>query len=100
MFSEEYKSLIIRVLTGLFPDATIYLFGSRARGTEQPASDIDLAIDANKPLPFQEILQAKDVMEALRMPYTVDVVDIHSTPQKLKDSILKEGIIWKQGTKK
>ena len=39
------KDLIVGLLSVIFPDAKIYLFGSRARGDYKPESDIDLAID-------------------------------------------------------
>lgn len=100
MLRQNEKELIIRVLAALFPDATIYLFGSRARGTHQPESDIDIAIDAQKPLDFHEIMQAKDVMEALRIPFKVDVVDFNRIPQDLRDEITQEGLIWKNGKKR
>jgi len=41
----EYKNKRISILSVLFPNAKIYLFGSRARGTHEQKSDIDLAID-------------------------------------------------------
>jgi predicted nucleotidyltransferase len=40
----------------------MYLFGSRARGTHQPSSDIDLAIDAGRKLDFLEVAQARNVL--------------------------------------
>lgn len=95
MISTQEQDLIVRVLSALFPKATIYLFGSRARKTHQPGSDIDIAIDAKEKLHFREIMQAKDVMEALRIPYKVDVVDLNNIPKDLHDEILKEGIKWK-----
>ena len=96
MLKESQKELIIRVLIALFPESTIYLFGSRAGGTHQPGSDIDLAIDANKELPYQEIMQAKNVMAALNIPYMVDIVDMHHIPQDLKEEILTKGVVWKR----
>lgn len=90
------QETIIRLLDALYPGVKIYLFGSRARGTAKPFSDIDLAIDAGKKLNFVEVAIAKNVIEGLNMPITVDVVDMHSIPESLKAIILKEGVIWKQ----
>jgi predicted nucleotidyltransferase len=92
---KEQKT-IIRLLNALYPGVKIYLFGSRARGTAKPFSDIDLAIDTGKKLTFIEIAIAKNVIDALNMPITVDVVDMHSIPESLKTTILKEGILWEQ----
>lgn len=91
----EQKDTIIKLLTVLFPNAKIYLFGSRARGTHKAWSDIDLAIDDNREISHYDLAQAKSVIEGLTMPYTVDIVDINNIPEELKNIILKEGIIWK-----
>jgi predicted nucleotidyltransferase len=89
------KEKIIQFLTVIFPNATIYLFGSRALGTHKEASDIDIAIDDGRLLSTLEIAQAKNVIEALNIPQMVDIVDFQALPEKMKQDILKEGIIWK-----
>lgn len=91
----KQRDVIIRLLDALYPGVMIYLFGSRARGTNAPGTDIDLALDAKRKLSIEEISTAKTVLEGLYLPWAVDVVDMHSIPQYLKDVILKEGIIWK-----
>lgn len=92
---KEYQEKMLRVLTALFPDAKIYLFGSRARGTHNEFSDVDLAIDAGHKMEFRATGEAKDVMEALYIPYKVDVVDFHRVSEELGKTILSEGIQWK-----
>ena len=89
------KTLIIRLLNALFPDAKIYLFGSRARGTHRSTSDIDLAIDTGHELPFLEITRARNILEMLNIPEKIDVIDLWAVPSDLKQTILKEGILWK-----
>jgi uncharacterized protein len=89
------KELMIRLLEALFPGVKIYLFGSRARGTNRPTSDIDLAIDAGRAVSYLEVARARNVLDALYVAEKIDVVDFHSVPQQLRDVILKEGVIWK-----
>jgi len=89
------KETVIRLLDALYPGVKIYLFGSRARGTAKEFSDIDLTIDTGKKLNFLEIAKARNVLEALNIPQTIDVVDMHSVPETLRMIILKEGILWK-----
>jgi len=93
MIKEQER--IIRLLDALFPKVKIYLFGSRAKGTNRPASDIDLALDAGRPLSFLEIAQARNVLESLYIAEKIDIVDMFSIPLALKETILKEGKIWK-----
>lgn len=88
------KDLMVRLMQALFPGIKVYLFGSRARGDNRPASDIDLALDAGRPLTFTDMARAREILNALSIPEKIDVVDIHSISEELRDIILKEGVIW------
>lgn len=92
MKSSIPKEKIIKVIEIFFPTAKVYLFGSRARGDNTERSDIDLAIDAGKPMTMTEKGQIMTMIDALNMPQKTDVVDFNRAPQALKDNILKEGI--------
>ena len=89
------QETMIQLLTVLFPSATIYLFGSRARGDHTERSDIDIAIDLGREMEIREIAKARGVLEGLNLPWKIDVVDMHSISDVMKKCILKEGIIWK-----
>lgn len=92
----EQKELIIRMLDALLPGVKIYLFGSRAKGTYKDVSDVDLALDMGRKMDLSEIAKAKNVLEAVNVIHKVDIVDLQSIPERLRASILKEGIIWKE----
>ena len=67
----------------------VILFGSRARGDYQRASDIDLAVEGGRITDF--ILEVKETTSTL---LNFDIVDLEKTaPGKFRDSIKKEGII-------
>lgn len=86
---------IVDLITVLIPDAKIFLFGSRARQTNGEWSDIDLALDAGKPLSNSKIDEVKGVLEATNIPYKVDVLDLQSVSSDMKESIKRDGKIWK-----
>jgi uncharacterized protein len=92
--TEEQKRKIIGLIQVIVPNAIIILFGSHARGTQRPGSDIDLAIDAGHPLGLHELGELIGVLEGTNLPYTIDIVDLHTTSEKLRESIKQEGIIW------
>lgn len=54
--------------------ADVMLFGSRAKGTFKPGSDIDLAI-MNNGVSDTEILNIKNDLEESSLPYLVDVLN-------------------------
>ena len=92
----DYKRKIIGVLTVLFPDAKIYLFGSRARGTARHRSDIDIALDEGERIkPISRIAEARDMLNASDITKNVEIVDFHAVSSLMKQQILKDGIVWK-----
>ena len=92
---EEFKQKIIAVLSALFPDAKIYLFGSRARGEHGRRSDIDIALDVGKKIERVDVGEARDMLSESNIPYQVDVVDLYGVSEKMRKNILAEGIVWK-----
>ncbi|MCC7415006.1 MAG: nucleotidyltransferase domain-containing protein [Epsilonproteobacteria bacterium] len=91
----EYKRLILKAIDYHLPQAKVILFGSRARSTHKPGSDIDLAIDSGEPIKLHEMSRIRVTLENLPISLEMDLVDIHNIPDELKALILKEGIVWK-----
>lgn len=48
------------------------VYGSRAKGTYRPGSDIDLTLDAPG-LTFSELLRVNAELDDLMLPYTIDL---------------------------
>jgi predicted nucleotidyltransferase len=91
----EYKKLILKAIDYHFSHAKVILFGSRARDTHKPGSDIDIAVDIGNPIPLSEMSRLRVTLENLPLAFEIDVVDMHNIPVELKDLILDEGIVWK-----
>ncbi|MEJ5299600.1 MAG: nucleotidyltransferase domain-containing protein [Thermodesulforhabdaceae bacterium] len=71
----------------------IVLFGSRARGQNEPYSDIDLALISDADL-TGELVELKGIVEESNLPYKVDIVIFEKLPPEMKEEILKEGKVW------
>ncbi|MCB9492722.1 MAG: nucleotidyltransferase domain-containing protein [Epsilonproteobacteria bacterium] len=93
---QKYKDKIIRVLSALFPDAKIYLYGSRAKGTHREWSDIDLALDAGKKLERVDVGEARDMFQESNIPYKISVVDFNGVSQDFKQEIGETKVVWKK----
>lgn len=91
---EKYRSILVSIILKHVPKCTIYLFGSRATGKAGLGSDIDLAIDAGRPLQRNHIGNIYEEIEESTIPYFVDVVDMHAISDEMKKDIEKEGIKW------
>lgn len=95
VLTDSQKQKLIAVISMFYPEAKIYLFGSFARGDFNRLSDIDIAVDNKTELPITEMVQIKNMIEALNLPRRVDVVDFISAPEALQENILKDGVLWK-----
>src|SRR5690606_15579846 len=92
----NHQSSIIKIITAFYPNATIYLFGSYARGTAKQGSDIDIAIDTEKRLDLHEWQFLWNLLDALPTVQKIDLVHMHRIPDDMRQSIIEEGIVWKQ----
>jgi len=92
---ERYRSVLIDIISKRLPRCRVYLFGSRARGTHQSGSDIDLALDCGEVIDLTVLLKMYNDIDETTIPLSVDLVDIYAASDVLKRIIQKEGIIWK-----
>jgi predicted nucleotidyltransferase len=67
------------------------LFGSMARGTERPDSDIDVAVQADKALVANERIALTEAI-ALAFNRPVDLIDLRTAGQPLLDQIVSSGV--------
>ena len=95
-FIDRYQAMIIEILEEKLAGmkAKVYLYGSRARGTEYEVSDIDLAIKS-KDLSAIQLSQLKEAFHESHIPYKIDLVDFNKVDKDLKENVQKEGIlVW------
>ena len=97
-FSDRYglTERDIQTLFGIFDDfrevKNVYLYGSRAKGTHKPGSDIDLAI-MDEDIPPETIRAVKAELEESNLPYYVDLTNFASLLHKeLAEHIRRVGI--------
>jgi len=90
----KYKEQLLAIIHKHVPGCAVYLFGSRAINAEQLGSDIDIAIDYGVPVDFKKILKILCDIDETTIPLMVDIVDIQTAPDELKEAIFQEGIKW------
>ncbi len=66
--------------------ATVYLFGSRARGTQHHFSDLDLLVESEKDL-SNVISQITEIVEEGNFPYKVDIVQARSLADSYRSNV-------------
>lgn len=90
------KKKIIGILSVLFPQAKLYVFGSRVKNQSSKFSDLDIAIDIGKKIDLFDISEAKDMFANSNIPFNLDIVDYNNIPSYLRESIDKEKVVWKE----
>ena len=68
-----------------------FVFGSLARGEENPASDLDIGVAAHKPLSAARKLELMDAL-AVAFGRPIDLVDLRTAPVPVLHQALTTGI--------
>lgn len=76
----------------------VFLFGSRARGDEGAASDIDVGVLPLAPIPTGLLAGIREELDESRVPYVVELVDLREAPSGLRERALREGAEWTSST--
>lgn len=70
------------------PDRDVYAFGSRARGTAHPHSDLDIVIMGDEPLDLLQRALLREAFEESELPFRVDFVEWARTDENFRAIIL------------
>lgn len=73
-------------------DFKVFIFGSRALGTNRKFSDIDLGIESEKEIPVGLKFEMEEAFENSDLPYKVDIVDFSKVSEDFKN-IAKKKVI-------
>jgi predicted nucleotidyltransferase len=89
--TEGELSEIMTILAG--QSFSVTAFGSRARGTARPDSDLDLCLkNGETAVPLREMARLRAAFEQSRLPFVVDLVDFSQLPVNFQTQINREGI--------
>ena len=91
--SAVHRRLVLQILRANLPPATqVWVFGSRATGRARRYSDLDLAIDAGRPLTLDESASLADAFSESDLSYRVDVVDWHAIDDRFRGIIANDRV--------
>lgn len=89
---DEVRRIVLAMLSGYA--ASVWLFGSAARGTMTRGSDVDVAVLAKEPIPEDLLSNIREALEQSNVLYRVDLVDLRSVEPAFKDKVMAEGCLW------
>ncbi len=91
-YLDRIRDIVLDALAG--HAATVYLFGSYARGDDRWTSDVDVAIEPREPLPARVIADLREALEESTIPLHVDVVNLSEAGAEFGERVRREGIVW------
>jgi len=86
-------NIVQSILQSHLPHTEVWAFGSRARGTPKPYSDLDLALITDQALPLAKLAQLHDAFDASDLTIKVDVVDWASTSENFRSIIARDKVL-------
>ncbi len=89
------KDTLIKIIDTTLPESKIFLFGSRARGTNREGADYDIAIDNGTTIDRDTFLAISIAIDESDIPVNVDIVDLHAASPSFISAIQKDLIQWK-----
>ena len=85
-------AIVKNILQKHVPHHTVWAFGSRAKFTAKPYSDLDLAIVSDKPLSLDTLAALTTAFSESDLPWKVDVLDWASTHEEFQRLIEKDKV--------
>ena len=84
---------VVRILHEQAPAMEVWAFGSRARRTAKPYSDLDLALITQQPLSLDQLAAITDAFATSDLPIRIDVVDWASTSEAFRKRIAQDKVV-------
>jgi len=83
----EHLETVKTILSDFVPNCEVRAFGSRCDGTARQYSDLDLCVCGNEKLDWLLLANLKDALMESDLPFRVDVLDYHTTPEHFRQTI-------------
>ena len=92
---DEWRT-VSAILQKHLPGYEVWAFGSRARGTPKPFSDLDIAIVTDKPLGLDLLSVLHEAFSESDLPWKVDLVDWATACEPFREIIRREKVVMQQ----
>ncbi len=89
----EHWEIVRAILRRRMPGHEVWAFGSRARQTAKPHSDLDLAVITAQPLPLAVGAALAEDFSESDLPWRVDVVDWATTSESFRRIIERDKVV-------
>ena len=93
----DHARIVHEIIARHLPSgASVRVFGSRAKWSAKPHSDLDLALKGKGPLPRDVLGDLAEAFSESDLPFRVDVVDWHSVAPSFQAVIDRDAVLFSQ----
>lgn len=92
----DHWTITQSILRKHVPHYPVWAFGSRAKWTAKPFSDLDLAIITDQPLPLSVSAALADDFLESDLPWKVDIVDWATTSESFRRIIERDKVVLQE----
>ncbi len=90
--TEEQRKTILTLLDKYLPNTTAWAYGSRAKWTSRPQSDLDMVVFA-KPEQKSRVADLREAFEESNLPFRVDLFVWDTVPEEFRERIEAEHVV-------
>lgn len=83
----RYQNIVQTILKKYLPNKTVWVYGSRIKGTSHGGSDLDLVVISE--ISAEKLSQLRAALSDSDLPILVDILDWESIPDAFKSEIEK-----------
>jgi predicted nucleotidyltransferase len=83
----EHLLIVRAILKRLVPEREVWAFGSRAKRTAKPFSDLDLAILGDEAIGISRLADLREAFQESMLPFKVDIVDWASADERFREIV-------------
>lgn len=89
----DHAKIVHEIIARNLPaGVSVRVFGSRAKWTAKPHSDLDLALKGKQPLPRSVLGDLAEAFSESDLPFRVDIVDWHAVSPSFQAVIDRDGV--------
>jgi len=90
--TSDQRETLVSLLSRHLPDTEAWAYGSRAKGTARPASDLDMVVFA-KPEQARAVSNLRESLEESSLPFRVDLFVWNELPESFREHIEREHVV-------
>ena len=94
----DHLALVQGTLSAEIPEATVWVFGSRANWSSSDTSDLDLALEATPPLSRDHLGRLQSLFDTSTLPFRVDLVDWGKVDDDFRAAVDDDRILLQRPT--